>query len=1222
MAAQQKTNWPATPMSFPDFSPMAGMVKAPWNGPIGTYANRVKSDMNYFQTDSKSTYQQQEAGSPYNVKQLGETIIHHVMLEGAQSWYNTIAPFEIVEDDVNEVVWNETVFDRSLAQPTPELGTVRLVTAQRKAKKLSFRRQGIGYYMEVGFSQTETGRMFHIMHLMQMQNGILEVIYADTVMTLISAHHESQKYNLENGVYKGWNVNNAFDEARWMFASLQKQKKALNHLNTKITERIQLWGGSADTWIVPPKFESFLAANAPEYTDRDKIGEIGPRFITDNAVNFNFVGGSKVFYSRSYQTGPINGTDNLLSREREIGEYVAMLDWHKTDSCMNYCSEFRSAQVYDEDEDDWAIIDLKYLNNNCELWDADGKPRPRTYGNYPTGPQKSGLNANDLKLDIFSYTVDDGVEQMTADAELFGQMEDAYFNTSNKLKLARTMRQKVIDSIGQGRFESLDRALNAGVDLARRIDRLAWRPEYETEIIRRFEPATTGATEPPVTPGSLQPTFVFKEAAQDPVTGYLASTNDDLTMLLPGMQSHQGLAYIARYGTGPIAREKAIAEAYLEAMETFTSFVQKILKRSLYTNRGLASSVFWYPSEESVWFEKVMFPYRPAMHILSGAANRDLANADLAASMGAVVQQLEDRLPQDLKPQPSAPATPADWFKKFSTLSLIANVIKQSTPSKQQADAIYAAFGAAGGVIPNGPETTVEEVKASLARSLVGLQKIGYVKEYTPAQIQQLVNQLAKFFNEHVNENISATNPGRYSRASSLRTALLASPTFSGSVYDNANNNPQLWPGNPYMDEFPAELHVLQRFSGRTGLPNPAAPPPANPAGAGGLPAPEGAATAAPAGKSWDFEQSSLMALTLAHQIGHGIAARHQAQQVSMRIGASLTETPRKTIPALEGVRGQLVGQLADQIPVPPTTPLYRTSAWGDTLEMAVGLADSMLGLNFHKSWNSINQSETDLLTKAFALSYDATYIHKDVIDSFIDNNVTVPIGYLFCRAHQQYSCQMGIKCLAGGQTARNFIKPGKFMILTDAHTQAHGGTLTAQTKTGLLNSRNVCVAFDIFMNGYRGGNGIAPIKEENYRGGAGIFTGQSVFVIAVPYNHDRTGPMSLSGHFDPEKYAQWGIVPPSDLHYPTAARYSFLWGFHATEKALISTTGYVLDPDVQAKIHNLEMLPGFYIRYTPTTKDYKTVIRGNGWTEGLVYIGVKKVHNGEDRFNEDKVPR
>lgn len=1247
--------YPKNPTSFLDLASTAGRVKSPFSAALGDFASeRVMNDMNYFMTaESKATFTKQDNGSPYSVQKLADTIIHKTMLDGLETWYNEIAPFQIVGPDVHQLNWTTTTFDPSMALPTPELGTVRLVTAQREAKKAQLARFGIGYYMEMGFSDTPQGRFFHFMHIMQMQSGILEVIYADTITTCITAHESNAALMRARNAFNGKDVNQALYEEAWMFGSMQKLEYALNNLMTLAQEKITLMGGQATTWIVPQKFESFLALNAREYTSFMEAGARGPANIIDNRVSFNMIGGNKVYFSRSFEIGE-GQNDNMLSRPRQVGEYIAMYDFEQTDD-DNYLSKHRNIEVMNEDLDNWHEVSMQWGLQHCQLWDNDGSVRAPWKGQYSVGTEAGGLSAAETRLDLFTYAARvDGQPDEIRDVDLFGQMEDAYFNLRNKLSLARTIRAKMLREMDRAKFDRVDAALNAGVDLAHRIDQLPWTKATQDKIYALFAPGITGTGPSPRASSTLTPTFNFLELRQDPATRFVAHNPAvALDQLLPGLQTHYGLEFIAKNGTAAIAEERRIAADYVSAIKAVVAVVRRILKRCIYLDPSLSSTNVWYPSAEGAWFEKVLFPYRPAMFFQTAGVGGGAAGFASYGTAASTVQndilrqasEFVNSVNPSIQPRNLnlGNGTDEEIYRVFLTAGLLRTISEGKPFNQAIADDVKTAFGfnSAGELITRWG-STLEEVKSNIKGAVRKVQALGLLPLLSPeSKIDSYLNRLVS----HVDSLLSASSaPGQGlvsgpSRAQ-RRSGLVAGPAFAISLAANARRNNDapttgaggvdnqvlLWPGDPFLDEFPITLNALYDYTAHLGsagvLPGAAQISSEKLASIPGWGTSQGfiGASSHDASHTWEFSQSGFSAISLSQQVGLNVPLPPAAPQ---GIGAyyGLQQAVAESIPAdaARGVYGRIAGDMAQELRNQPAfaeEPNVSKRQSSASLERMLQLIEGMVGQNFHRSWNAINHQESDLLTRALALSYDATVVHRDVFEALVANDCRVPISFLYCRPHITYEMMMAVFLKPGGETLLNCIKPGKFMMNTDAATQAHFGSLTMESACIPVNSRNIVVLHDIFFNGYKGGNGVVPITPEAYQGGTGQFYGRSVIVIAVPYNLPNAGePISLAGHWSAAKYQNKGIVPDPSLHYITAARYSSLYGFNSASRSVVSRDNYLLEAN--STDLNQEMLGASHRRYNPVTKLFDIYVAGKDYNGGNVFPGVNAVHNGRASYTK-----
>lgn len=1209
--------YPQNPISVADLSPNAGKIRSPFNQTLGDIPNRVMNDMSFFVQDSKATYTKTEAGTPYNVQKLADTVIHKTMLDGLESWYNDIAPFEIVAPDVNTLSWTITTFDPAMAQPVPELGTVHLVTVQREAKKAQLSRVGIGYYMEMGFSQTELGRFYHFMHIMQMQSGILETIFAGTITTCIAAHHSNYPLLRARNHYRGWDVKRVFEEDAWMFGSLQKLDYSLNRLLSKATETITRMGGQATTWIVPQKFESYLASNAPEYNRHDAMGERGPANVIDNRVYWSMVGNNRVYYSRAYE---IRGEqDNMLARDREIGEYIVAEDF--TPNSSEYRSYHRNIAPYNEDIDNWQELDLFYMLRNCELWDVDGSIRPNTKGQYSVSTEPGGLSPEETELDLFTFSMmRNGQPAEQVQADLFGQMEDVYFNRDNKLQLARSVRASLMKNRTAAEFEELNRDLNRGLELAARIDKLPYSNAVATEVAKVFGKSVAAPAISQRDSSSLGPTFGLAEVPQDPSSRFIKA-DAPLSILIPGLQTHYGLEFIARNADpGTLSAEKEIASRYVEAVEKIVVSVKDIFKRCIYFDTSLSSTAVWYPTDVGCWFEKVLFPYRPSMFIA------DKAGQSVTTGSGDELRQQTIRVNTQIGSRQLRLTTvsfgtgsEAELNRVFMTVAVLKSINDElkGTVDAAQAAEIYEAFNFAG----RGQTVTlnvdwgssVPEVTANIVGGIRRVQASLNIlqKLVRQSKLDVYIQGIASFARQAFQTRQPASvdvDTGSY-----IRSILVSSPAFADSVAKlvsglnaaGSNSNVLLWPGDPYMDEFPISRDSLLRYtSHRTGL---AVSNPLSRQQASSIPGWGGMINS----RSWSFDQSTLNALALSQQVGQNVILPQTGYVGASYMGQISAAASSLAPAATEGVYGRIAGQLASTLDIPAfqAEPI-RKAGMNPALGRALGLIEGMVGQNFHESWNQLHESIHDPLTRALALSYDATAIHRDVFFSFVTNDVRLPISFIFARPHITYNMMMAIFLKPGRETLLNAIKPGRFMMNTDSSTQAHSGTLTMETACIPYNPRNIVVLHDISFNGYKGGNGCEPINPVHYRGGTGEFYGQSAFVLAVPYTHHWSkSPMSLTGHFNKASFDIYGVTPGDELHYVTAARYSSIFGWNTQARASVTRDHYFQQANTVRR--NYHMLPGSFMRYNKATDVCDRYEKGNDWHGGRVFPGLQQVHNG-----------
>lgn len=359
---------------------------------------------------------------------ISQTIEREVYLD--DNWHvRVVMPFG-EEIDGMVVTWNETIFKKHVATPTPELGVVRLVESKRMEHEAAMVRYGVGYYMEHGFMSTKEGIMYHMEKLRQLAQASLEAIKFDVIVSLLQAGVVHRKWEVENNVYKGRKLEMALNNRVWMFAAMQKHKRPLNLIDTRITEIMNKYGGRADTWIMPPQLINYLTNVPDEYLSYKEAGSRGPDIVFDRAQPFSIINKNRVFVSRSYETEEITGREEIMSQRSEVGEFYVMAD-RFADDHQGYTSRCRNIQIYDQDGDRWHTISAMWALDHSYLFKEDGKPLYSGEG----GAYDSGFTGHDQHEDIFNYFDNARGEWMRA--EYMGELRNDYFTTENKLEWAR-----------------------------------------------------------------------------------------------------------------------------------------------------------------------------------------------------------------------------------------------------------------------------------------------------------------------------------------------------------------------------------------------------------------------------------------------------------------------------------------------------------------------------------------------------------------------------------------------------------------------------------------------------------------------------------------------------------------------------------------------------------------------------------------------------------------
>ena len=176
-----------------------------------------------------------------------------------ENWYTQeVMPIEVVAHS-NKISWNKTEYGTQIPGLVPELGTVRILSSRKIAGSASFDRRGLGFYLEHGFMHTEAGRRDYQNQLIQIANSVIEGAKLDVINTLLTAQDINREWETEHGVYKGRHLRDVLQKQVWMWACLQKYERAEMLLDNKVNSWMEPYRGRADTWIMPPAVQTYLA---------------------------------------------------------------------------------------------------------------------------------------------------------------------------------------------------------------------------------------------------------------------------------------------------------------------------------------------------------------------------------------------------------------------------------------------------------------------------------------------------------------------------------------------------------------------------------------------------------------------------------------------------------------------------------------------------------------------------------------------------------------------------------------------------------------------------------------------------------------------------------------------------------------------------------------------------------------------------------------------------
>lgn len=316
---------------------------------------------------------------------LRDTVEDYMLTAKWDFWTERILPW--YRTDEIHVQWTQWSNNAHYMSITPHQTSSRVVTQKRTIRRASIVRRGIGAEFENDFIKTSMGRASFMAALGQIARSIQETANVEVLRALINCHRYQAKMYRSTQVASYNDLDEMHKRQASRFMCAQKEKYGLERITTEIDTDMEAVGGQADVWILSGDVSNYIRTTRPEKTDyylggQEAVDRINSRGavrtvargntmgVNKSIEPYGVVGGQEVYLARSYQID--NGIQlDLLSRTAEVGIYNTMID--RTRDYTKYRSAGRNIQVYNNDDDAWAEIELVEAIDNCSVWLHDGK---------------------------------------------------------------------------------------------------------------------------------------------------------------------------------------------------------------------------------------------------------------------------------------------------------------------------------------------------------------------------------------------------------------------------------------------------------------------------------------------------------------------------------------------------------------------------------------------------------------------------------------------------------------------------------------------------------------------------------------------------------------------------------------------------------------------------------------------------------------------------------
>ena len=470
-----------------------------------------------------------------------------------------------------------------------------------------------------------------------------------------------------------------------------------------------------------------------------------------------------------------------------------------------------------------------------------------------------------------------------------------------------------------------------------------------------------------------------------------------------------------------------------------------------------------------------------------------------------------------------------------------------------------------------------EAMKEDFITRLMELPK-GEISPSTESKVRPIVERFSKQFEE-------AYRSGNYATKSTpdgtfVRTPLLASPSYLKRVAAEvkAGNEVTFWPADPDVPEFPMTAERLLRQAGIMS-----------------------AEAIVPQEGEGEGVENPIMFTNFVNK-AFSIQLAHNLVSDSYGFDDVIEPVGEKRIQASASSIGDTIMQKMQGSGKRVMVPLERQ------IQKMLG---SKLSSTYSASYAGIHEEAHNSMQRALAHAFDCQPITRQAYERCIKNDLVFPLAFVLCRPHMAYEMLMMIKCLAGFDMGRTIIKAGEFELEDDAKVHAHLGTYIWYSKAIVTDPRHVFVAQEVMANGRLGGSGIEAVNPDTYHAATGDSNGQSIFVLAVPYNYQLSGIFSMTGKLTLAEYEEYQLGEDDRVQYCTAHRYNRIYGWNNARLADdYDATGF--DAMEEKQNNNVLCYQGHSWYYTPTEKQFQTVQYGSGhWGRDGTYIGCDQVRDG-----------
>lgn len=254
-------------------------------------------------------------------------------------------------------------FDSTQLPATPEESVSRMVSMSREQHTNVLVRRGLALMLEHGFMRSPVGKEIYAKQLAQIRNATMDSLLFTALDKLLDCRMTSQRwYDAYGSQLTPSNLSQHFIEETERFGILQKSNMGWELLDGLAKQRLELFGRTGDTWLVPRGMLSWIAYHRGEaYFQRGENGVMEAMQKNRHKEEFNRRNNCSIFEIKAFQVPGSLRPVQILSRRKAIGDYFTMMggtedSFHRLKG--SYRTNHRTIFIYSESDDAEVPIDI------------------------------------------------------------------------------------------------------------------------------------------------------------------------------------------------------------------------------------------------------------------------------------------------------------------------------------------------------------------------------------------------------------------------------------------------------------------------------------------------------------------------------------------------------------------------------------------------------------------------------------------------------------------------------------------------------------------------------------------------------------------------------------------------------------------------------------------------------------------------------------------------